>query len=880
MIIDAHKTDGDSTLSIVNQDATYKASLYVEKNISLDGALSVGTNITLGGTVDGVDLAAFKSAYDTHDHSAGDPTQISHANLTNVTADQHHNQVHALVGSDHTVSGLTVNHVLLATGATTFAFGQLDHGALGGLGDDDHPQYAALAQNETITGAWTFPNGGFKIGSDTGVARHEANQLGPLAGDALRSSNYTSGVSGWYVGDDYAEFANAFIRGELHAAVFVKDLVSAHAGLLGVYKSAGKLSDDMTIPASGTWYMYLDDPPGGGYLLDNSDIVRVKAEYSGGVGDTWFTVGDRADMGDGRQRYTCVWQSGTKGITYPAGTGVLDYGTSGDGGVLLAASTATANGPYVDIRTHSGSPWTSETLRVRMGNLDGVTDTDLNPSGWGLYATNVFLKGDLIAGDGDVGANDNGFWINGAGSSPGDRHAYKIYDSTGSTIKAYFGPQEYAYIGDSDGYYAQLGSREENVLIISYQGNAVGDATAKVSLQALAYKNGDIVAIPAVLAVEADRGGGGSRAWFGAGEFAICSTVTGDPDDDVIKLSGSGDIRCSGGLCVGSTETDPATGDIHATNGMVIHTPGDPYFGYAIDMYGVGAIWSRRFGFYSGTTWLGGFGGYGGHSGSDATLTHSWMGKNWNDYCLRVYTNDGRAVLGYYMAPSGKCSGPSLTINQAAYDGPILVLQSSDVGHGMTTFWDSDTYGSFGKYSADYGGLMMDGVSESSQGLNLRGIVTAADETHSAGGAGCVQIVAWLKDGTTVQAPTGADNILAIRAGSSTRAIFTAAGDLYLDASTHSFDKYDDCQLVRAVELHRSPASVIESQFDQFVRYNRQVLEETGLIAFNDDGHNFVNLSGMSRLHSGAIWQLYVEKEQLKERVEALEQEIKLLKAA
>jgi len=107
MIIDAHKTDGDSTLSIVNQDAT----------------------ITLGGTVDGVDLAAFKSTYDAHDHSAGNPTQISHANLTNVTADQHHSQVHALVGGDHTASGLTVNHVLLATSATTFAFGQLDHGA-------------------------------------------------------------------------------------------------------------------------------------------------------------------------------------------------------------------------------------------------------------------------------------------------------------------------------------------------------------------------------------------------------------------------------------------------------------------------------------------------------------------------------------------------------------------------------------------------------------------------------------------------------------------------------------------------------------------------------------------------------------------------------
>jgi len=242
-----------------------------------------------------------------------------------------------------------------------------------------------------------------------------------------------------------------------------------------------------------------------------------------------------------------------------------------------------------------------------------------------------------------------------------------------------------------------------------------------------------------------------------------------------------------------------------------------------------------------------------------------------------------KMVVGTATAASSKVTGPSLTIDQGTDDGPTLVLKSTgDVNHDMTTYWDTSTYGSFGKYSAGNGGLMIDGVSEGSQGLSLRGIVTTADETHSAGGAGCVEIVAWLKDGTTIQAPWGSDNILAIRAGSSTRAIFTASGDLYLDANQHAYawDEYDDCQLVRAVELHRSPATIIRTQFDEFVRYNRQTLEEAGLIRFNDDGHHFINLTGMNRLISGAVWQLYVEKEQLKERVEALEQEIKLLKAA
>jgi hypothetical protein len=38
----------------------------------------------------------------------------------------------------------------------TMLSGVLDHGTLMGLGDDDHPQYGHLSQNETVLGTWTF----------------------------------------------------------------------------------------------------------------------------------------------------------------------------------------------------------------------------------------------------------------------------------------------------------------------------------------------------------------------------------------------------------------------------------------------------------------------------------------------------------------------------------------------------------------------------------------------------------------------------------------------------------------------------------------------------------------------------------------------------
>jgi len=47
-------------------------------------------NINIDGNVDGVDISSFKATYDAHDHSPGDPTQISHNNLTDVTSNQHH----------------------------------------------------------------------------------------------------------------------------------------------------------------------------------------------------------------------------------------------------------------------------------------------------------------------------------------------------------------------------------------------------------------------------------------------------------------------------------------------------------------------------------------------------------------------------------------------------------------------------------------------------------------------------------------------------------------------------------------------------------------------------------------------------------------------
>ena len=62
----------------------------------------------------------------------------THAALEGVTSDLHHAQIHALVGGDHGAAGLTIGHVVRASGAAAFAWAELQHGDLGGVTSDLH----------------------------------------------------------------------------------------------------------------------------------------------------------------------------------------------------------------------------------------------------------------------------------------------------------------------------------------------------------------------------------------------------------------------------------------------------------------------------------------------------------------------------------------------------------------------------------------------------------------------------------------------------------------------------------------------------------------------------------------------------------------------
>lgn len=291
-------------------------------------------------------------------------------------------------------------------------------------GGDDVRFWAGdtFANRSTTADVRIFESGTIHLGSNAG-----AYLILDGPNIRIRSSNYASGAAGWNIEPGFAEFANAYVRGQLHSTVFVKDLVAAHAGSRGTFKSAGTLNEDMAVPVSGTWTLPLKSPPSGAdWLFDNGDIIRLKAETATGINDIWVTVQQvPGQITTAYQNYTATYQyelGGQVAQVFPAGSPCIDYGVTGQGYIFETADLADA--PYLDIRTHAGVPWTTETVRSRLGNLAGapLMPDGTQPSGYGLYTDNGFFIGSIHAtGSLSSGATGflvgDGYWVEGNSQS-------------------------------------------------------------------------------------------------------------------------------------------------------------------------------------------------------------------------------------------------------------------------------------------------------------------------------------------------------------------------------------------------------------------------------------------------------------------------------
>jgi hypothetical protein len=203
-----------------------------------------------------------------------------------------------------------------------------------------------------------------------------------------------------------------------------------------------------------------------------------------------------------------------------------------------------------------------------------------------------------------------------------------------------------------------------------------------------------------------------------------------------------------------------------------------------------------------------------------------------------------------------------LTLQMNANDGGFFSVKSSDIAHGITGTAETDTFVKFSKHSATNGGISIIGLTEATECIKLNANPTSAvtDQNGSSVGAHIMSVSKKSGSGTGSFDSTG--NILSISNHTATRFHFRGDGNFYADAGSNTFDEFEDAHLVRAYDLSHGKG-VINSKFDEYVKYNHEKLAELDLVGRENNGepNHFINVTGFQKLHNGAIWQQY-EKHQ------------------
>ena len=217
------------------------------------------------------------------------------------------------------------------------------------------------------------------------------------------------------------------------------------------------------------------------------------------------------------------------------------------------------------------------------------------------------------------------------------------------------------------------------------------------------------------------------------------------------------------------------------------------------------------------------------------------------------------------------CSDGGLCAQIGSNDGVAISLKSSDVAHGVTDGMETDTYATLRKQSATKGGLQIRTIAEDNPNERLVINVTGdgdVTESTSTSTKGAMCITSSNKSGTGEGNQNANGNMLSIANYTNTRFLFEGNGEFHADASSNTFDEYEDAHLVRAYDLSHG-RGVIDSKFDKFVSYNHQKLADLKLVGKEKDGtpNHFVNVTGFQRLHNGAIWQQYEKHQRLAEAV-------------
>lgn len=228
----------DAADMYIRSNSTSNRTLYITNPGTGSMNLDVETNITLGGTVDGVDISGFYTAYQAHTHS--------HSSLSGITADQHHAQTHVLatntgLGPYQTMSGAASGQVLRASSATTANFQALSHADLTGITADQHHEqvHGILSSDHTVIGS-ALQVIGLTATNTLGLITPSSD---PGAAAAILRTNASGNITIQILG---------LVKGDFHSPSSYRFLNEDGTGYRNI--TAGGLTGNYVNNTTGYWY--------------------------------------------------------------------------------------------------------------------------------------------------------------------------------------------------------------------------------------------------------------------------------------------------------------------------------------------------------------------------------------------------------------------------------------------------------------------------------------------------------------------------------------------------------------------------------------------------------------------------------------------------
>lgn len=396
------------------------AGFYANRSLNLDRSVIAGTGLTGGGQL---------NANITLNAGAGDNIAIDADTISLETPGTLDHQTSNQVATAHT-------HAVNASYNPGASSSLLKSGASGDLylsgdfGVDSDTLYVDVSEDSVYINSSILPSRRGALTVHPSVTTQKGFVLEQLDGQVANllsifdysgndllivspagdlesgNPNFVSNLTGWQIehtGD--AEFNNVWIRGGLHASVFVADEMHASGGTLAIL-TASKLANPVTLPdIDDQVTLDIDASLATGLsYFATEDVIRIKAITSLEPGidiyNLYFgviSVGSK--VGDDPGYYPTLtyllwgFPTATDGTVIPAGTSMVKWGEVGGdpgdytGGMILTSDLNKA--PYMDVFTLPADleevDWDTEpipTPRVRVGNLGGVLGGSADE--WGI----------------------------------------------------------------------------------------------------------------------------------------------------------------------------------------------------------------------------------------------------------------------------------------------------------------------------------------------------------------------------------------------------------------------------------------------------------------------------------------------------------------